>query len=210
MSEPTTRFYREWIPTAEFEVPESVATGLAAFARAVFATDGTLLLVEMHTRKGLARVEYRSPVVALPGVPFDVRHPAGALGGLHWSILRRFDARGELTGFTVQLLDRTERSLMESSYDAKGGLEGITKSRYDSTGDLHYLFDYDHTGKLVDVYDRVEASSPAFEPVLATLPDRAFYADGRALPANVPPTPVSLPDEIVRRELGRPGQGPSE
>jgi hypothetical protein len=197
MSEPTVRFYREWIPTAEFEVPEAVAASLAAYARGVFAADGTLLLVEMHTRKGLARIEYRSPVTDLPGVPFDVRHPAGEIGDLHWSVLRMYDAQGEPTGFTVQLLDRSERALVEASYDAGGDLGGITKSAYDPSGELHYLFDYDATGKLVEVYDRVEASSPPFEGVLDTLPDRALFADGRALPAGVPTGSL---EEVVRRE----------
>lgn len=202
MSEPTARFYREWIPTAEFEVPEAVAVTLAAYARGVFASDGTLLLVEMHTRKGLARIEYRSPVTVPPGVPFDVRYPAGPIGDLHWSVLRMFDSRGEPTGLTVQLLDRSERASMEVSYDAGGGLEGITKSVYDPSGELHYLFDYDGSGKLVDVYDRVEASNPAFERVLGALPDRAFFADGHALPAGIPPGSL---EEVVRRADRRRG-----
>lgn len=196
MSEPTARFYREWIPTAEFEVPEEVARSLAAYARGVFAADGTLLLVEMHTRKGLARIEYRSPPTDLPGIPFDVRSPAGAVADRHWSVLRMFDAQGEPTGLTVQLLDRSERALMEASYDAAGILEGTTKSAYDPSGELRYLFDYDDTGKLVDVYDRVEASNPPFEQVLGVLPDRAFFADGRALPAGVPPGSL---EEVVQR-----------
>ena len=196
MSEPAVRFYREWIPTAEFEVPEQVAVGLAAYARGVFAADGTLLLVEMHTRKGLARIEYRSPVTDLPGVPFDVRHPAGDIGDLHWSVVRMFDAEGVPTGFTVQLLDRSERAVMEASYDPGGGLDGITKSAYDPSGELHYLFDYDAAGELVDIYDRVEARNPPFEEVLSTLPDRALFADGQALPAGVPPGSL---EEVVRR-----------
>jgi hypothetical protein len=100
----------------------------------------------------------------------------------------------------VQLLDRSERALVEVSYDAEGAPEGITKSGYDPSGELRYLFDYDNAGKLVDVYDRVEASNPAFDRVLAALTDRAFFADGHALPAGVPP---GSPEEIVRRELTR-------
>jgi hypothetical protein len=198
------RFYREWIPTAEFEVPEIAAVGLAAHARGAFAEDGTLLFVEMYSGSKLSQVEYRRPVESLPGVPFDVRFPAGGLGDLHWSVLRNYDALGGLTGVTVQLLDRTERSWMEVSYDATGRPEGASKFAYDQAGEMRYLLDYDDAGTLVDIYDRAEARNPLFEAVLAELPDRGFYADGRTLPANVSPGPTDFPDEIVRRELARP------
>ena len=155
----------------------------------------------MHTHKGLARVEYRSPVTDLPGVPFDVRYPAGEVGDLHWSVLRMFDAEGGPTGFTVQLLDRRERAVMEASYGAGGGLDGITKSAYDPSGELRYLFDYDATGKLVDIYDRAEARNPPFEEVLGTLADRALFADGWALPAGV--APGSLEEVVRRADRGR-------
>ena len=206
MSGPTTRyrFYREWVPTAEFEMPENEATGRAAHARAAFAADGTLLSVEMYAGDKLSRVEYRGPVEVLPGVPFDVRYPAGAVGDLHWSILRMYDAHGELTGFTVQLLDRSERSWLEASYNAAGSPEGASKFAYDQAGEMRFLFDYDATGKLVDIYDRAEARNPAFEPVLDEMPDRPFYADGHTLPAGVSPGSGDTPDEIVRRELARP------
>jgi hypothetical protein len=195
------RHYREWIPTAEFEVPRDVAIGLAASARGVFGADGTLLALEMYAGEKLARVEFRGPVEALPGVPFDVRVPGPALGDLHWSALRNYDAQGELTGVTVQLLDRTERSWLEATYDAKGIREGTSKFAYDRAGEMRFLLDYDEAGQLVDIYDRAEARNPAFEPVLAQLPDRGFYADGRTLPAKVSPGPGDDPDEIARRAL---------
>jgi hypothetical protein len=198
------RFFREWVPTAEFQVPEHLATSLPAYARGVFADDGALLRTEMYTRKGLVRVEYRSPVEALPGVPFDLRYPAGALGDRQWSVLRRYDAQGKLAGFTVQLQDRSERSVMEVSYDGGGGLEGTTKFGYDSSGELRYLFDYDETGKLVDIYDRIEANSPAFERALDQLVDRAFYAQGSTLPAGHSADQDDVPGAIVRWELDRP------
>jgi hypothetical protein len=195
------RFYREWIPTPEFEVPEQVAIGLAASARGVFAVDGRLLTLEMYARGKLTRVEYRGPVEAAPGVPYDVRLPAGTLGNLHWSALRNHDAQGVLTGITVQLLDRTERSLLEVTYDAEGVREGVSKFAYDGEGEMRFLLDYDAGGRLVDIYDRAEAKNPAFETVLAQLPDRGFYADGRGLPADVTPGPGDDPDEIARRAL---------
>jgi hypothetical protein len=144
-----------------------------------------------------ARVEFRGPVEALPGVPFDVRVPGPAIGDLRWSALRNYDAQGELTGVTVQLLDRTERSWLEATYDAKGIREGTS----DRAGEMRFLLDYDEAGRLVDIYDRAEARNPAFEPVLAQLPDRGFYADGRTLPAKVSPGPGDDPGEIARRAL---------
>lgn len=198
------RFFREWVPTAEFQVPEHLATSLPAYARGVFALDGTLLRTEMYTRKGLVRVEYRSPVEALPGVPFDLRVPGGALGDLQWSVLRRYDAQGTLAGFTVQLQDSAERSVMEVSYDGGGFPEGVTKFGYDPSGELRYLFDYDENGKLVELYDRAEATSPAFDPVLDQLADRAFYAQGGTLPAGYTSGRSDVPGAMVRRELGRP------
>jgi hypothetical protein len=199
------RYFREWVPTAEFQVPEYQATSLPAYARGVFDLDGTLLRTEMYTRKGLVRIEYRSPVEALPGVPFDLRVPGDALGDLRWSVLRRYDAQGMLAGFTVQLQDSAERSVMEVSYDGGGALEGTTKFGYDpSSGELRYLFDYDENGKLVDLYDRAEAKSPAVEPVLDQLVDRAFYAQGGTLPAGHAAGQADVPGAIVRRELGRP------
>jgi hypothetical protein len=201
------RYYREWIPTPEFEVPEGVATGLAAFARGVFTGDGELLAVEMYASGKLTRVEYRGAVEDLPGVPYDVRVPGRVLGDLHWSVLRNHDAQGGRTGVTVQLLDRTERSLLEATYDAEGGREGSSKFVYDPAGELRYLLDYDEEGRLVDIYDRAEAKNPAFDPVLAELPDRQFYTVGHTLPARVSPGPDDDPDEIARRTLDRDDKG---
>jgi hypothetical protein len=201
------RFYREWICTPEFEVPEQAAIGLAASARGVFADDGSLVALEMYAQGKLSRVEYRGPVEALPGVPYDVRLPAGILGDLHWSALRNHDALGVLTGVTVQLLDRTERSWMEATYDAEGGLEGVSKFAYDRAGEMRYLLDYDEQGRLVDIYDRAEAKNPAFEPVLGELTDRAFYADGRTLPSKLTPGPADDPGAIARNVLAGDYQG---
>jgi len=198
------RFFREWVPIPESQLPEHLAKSLPAYARGVFAPDGTLLWTEMYTRKGLVRIEYRSPVEALPGVPFDLRFPAGALGDLHWSVLRRYDADGVLVGFTVQLQDGGERAVLEASYDRKGSPEGTTKFGYDASGELRYLFDYDENGRLVDLYDRIEAHSPRFELVLDQLADRAFYAHGSTLPAGSPADAADIPAAIVRSELGRP------
>jgi hypothetical protein len=195
------RHYREWIPTAEFEVPRDVAIGLAASARGVFGADGTLLALEMYAGEKLTRVEFRGSFDALPGVPFDVRVPGGKLGDLHWSALRNYDAAGHLTGVTVQLLDRTERSWLESTYDPAGVREGTSKFAYDQAGEMRFLLDYDESGQLVDIYDRAEANNPPFETVLSQLPDRDFYADGHTLPARLSPTPADNPDEIARRAL---------
>jgi hypothetical protein len=197
------RHYREWIATPEFEVPAEVAIGLAASARGVLADDGRLVAVEMYTGGKLIRVEYRGPVDARPGVPHDVRVPGGTLGDLHWSVLRNHDAQGVLTGVTVQLLDRFERSWLEATYDAEGDRGGISKFTYNRDGELRYLFDYDEEGRLIDLYDRSEARNPAFGPVLALLPDRAFYANGQTLPSSVSPGPGDDPDEIARRALSR-------
>lgn len=203
MNDRAYRFFRGWVPTAEFEVPEHQATSLPAYARGGFAPDGTLRWVEMYTRKGLVRIEYRSPVEALPGVPFELRSPAGTLGALQWSVLRRYDARGALAGFTVQLHDHAEQAVMEVSYNPEGGLEGTTKFGYDPSGELRYLFDYDANGELVELYDRIEANSPGFEPLLDQLADRAFYAHGSTLPAGSPSDQADIPGAIVRRELAR-------
>ncbi|MCU7722217.1 hypothetical protein ODJ79_00660 [Actinoplanes sp. KI2] len=204
MNDRSYRFFREWVPTPESQLPEHLATSLPAYARGVFAPDGTLLWTEMFTRKGLVRIEYRSPMEALPGVPFDLRFPAGVLGDLQWSVLRRYDAHGELVGFTVQLQDGTERAVLEVSYDRGGGLEGTTKFGYDASGDLRYLFDYDHDGKLVDLYDRIEANSPRFEVILNQLVDRAFYTQGSTLPVAYSSEQADIPGTIVRHELDRP------
>jgi hypothetical protein len=66
------------------------------------------------------------------------------------------------------------------------------------------VFSYDETGELYEVYDSPQGRSPGIEDALDEVADRAFYADGQALPANVPPTPENSPDEIVRQELARP------
>lgn len=199
----TYRFFRELMPTAEFQVPEHLATSLPAYARGVFTPDGALLRLEMYTHKGLARIEYRSGIETLPGVPFDLRVPAGALGNLQWSVLRRYDAQGALAGFMVQLQDETQRSLMEVSYSPAGELEATTKFGYDPSGELRYLFDYDGNGKLVDLFDRIEADSPGFELVLDQLADRAFYAQGSTVPVGHSSDQADIPGAIVRRELDR-------
>ena len=197
------RFYEGWSLVPGSEVSEETARGLTAYGRALFS-DRVPRVFEMYSRGRLVRVEYWGAVDRLPGVRFAIRIPGPALGDLAWSVLRLYTDRGAPEGFLVQLIGATGRAVMEVSYDAEGVLVGATKYGYEEDGRLRYVFEYDETGTLVDLYDSPAGKSPPFDEVVPAMADSAFYAGGAALPSNVTPTTSDSPDEMVRRELARP------
>ena len=209
MSEPAVRFYDGWAVTPQHEVTEDAAKARRRYARAVLGGDGVPRVAEMYSDGTLARVEFAGTVDALPGVPFAVRRPGASVGEFHWSVMRLYTAEGALRSVLVQLLDSLERSLMSVEYNPGGDLVETSKATFAPAGGVHYVFSYDETGELYDVYDSPQGRSAGIEDALDAVAldevaDRAFYTDGPALPANVPPTPENSPDEIARRELARP------
>lgn len=204
MSEPGVRFYDGWTVAPQHEVTEAAAKARRYYARAVLSESGAPRVTEMYSDGTLSRVEFSGTVDTIPGVPFAVRRPAAGAGEFHWSVLRLYTADGALRSVLVQLLDDLERSLMSVEYSPAGALIETSKATFGPSGGVHHVFTYDETGELFEVYDSPLGRSPSVEDALDEVADRAFYADGRALPAGVPSTPGNSPDEIVRRELGRP------
>ncbi len=156
-----------------------------------------------------ARLELDGTVDTLPGVPFAVRRPAGSIAEFQWSVLRLYSQEGALLGVTVQLLDSAERPWMSVDYSPEGDLTETSKTDFDPSGTVRYIFTYDDEGDLHDVYDVPEQSPASIEDALDQVEDLAFFADGRALPADLPPTPADITDDLARRELAQPETVPA-
>ena len=217
MSEPAVRFYDGWTVTPQHEVTEAVAKAGRYYTKAVLSPGEAADRTEMYGDGALRRVEFTGTVDTIPGVPFAVRRPGTAVGGFHWAVLRLYTADGTLRSVLVQLLDALERSVMSVEYTPAGDLIEASKASFAPSGGVRYIFSYDETGELYEVYDSPRGASASIEDALGEVADRAFYAGGRALPANVPAAPENFPDDIVRRELARPDpvnpdrrRGPSE
>jgi len=156
-----------------------------------------------------ARLELDGAVDTLPGVPFAVRRPAGRIGEFQWSVLRLYSEEGALLGVTVQLLDSAERSWMGVDYSPEGDLTGTSKTAFDPSGAVRYVFTYDDEGDLHDVCDVPRQSGASIEDALDQVEDLAFFADGRALPIDLPPAEDDVTDQIARHELAQPEPVPS-
>lgn len=156
-----------------------------------------------------ARLELDGTVDTLPGVPFAVRRPAGDIGDFHWSVLRLYSQEGALLGVTVQLLDSAERPWMSVEYNPDGDLTETAKTAFDQAGSARYVFTYDDEGDLHDVYDVAQESVASIEDALDQVEDLSFFADGRALPTDLPPSPDDLTDDLARHELAQPETVPA-
>jgi hypothetical protein len=156
-----------------------------------------------------ARLELDGTVDTLPGVPFAVRRPAGSIGDFRWSVLRLYSEEGALLGVTVQLLDSADRSWMSVDYNPDGDLTETAKTAFDPSGSVRYVFTYDDEGDLHDVYDVPQQTGTSIEDALDQVEDLPFFADGRARPADLPPTPDDITDDLARRELAQPETVPA-
>lgn len=204
MSESAVRYYDGWAVVPGREVVEAVAKGSRRYAKVIAAVPGRSRRTEMYADGALNRVEFDGLVDSIPGVPFTVRREAGDAAEFHWSVLRLYRAEGVLRSVVVQLLDSLDRSLMSVEYSPSGDVIETSKATFGPGGTVQYVFTYDETGELYEVYDSPEGRSVGIDDALRVVADRDFYADGRALPVALVHISSEFPEHIFHEEAAWP------
>jgi len=199
MSEP--KYYSEWDAKPEHELPREEAEKLSMYARGWHRPDGSVERLEIFDGGKLARVDYfdaRDAEVEAahrahyPGIVRMIHRQLASRAGFGWHAQLGTRADGTVTARGVVLMEPSGNDIMNVEHDERGSPTGVTKYRWDDSGELAYMFSYDGDGRLVGVHDVEDGTTTSFDDLRPHLPDPAFYETGFALPAAIASTPIPV------------------